>query len=62
MPVMIMVIKSISGREADSLKNKTSQSLITTMLAPVQAAKAIPVGICLIAMEKNQALAKPKTR
>jgi hypothetical protein len=32
------------------------------MLAPVQAAKAIAVGICFIAIEKNQAFASPKTR
>ncbi len=32
------------------------------MLAPVQAAKAIAVGICLMANEKNHAFPNPKTR
>lgn len=62
MPAIIMVINSISGKIIASLKNITSQTLSAMMLAPVQAAKAIPVGITFIAMEKNQALANPKIK
>ncbi len=62
MPAIIMVIKNISTHDIDSWKNKMSHSLIAIMLAPVQAAKAIAVGICFIAIEKNQAFASPKTR
>lgn len=62
MPAIIMVMKSISGPDIASWKKSISQTFRAIMLAPVQAAKAMPVGISLIAIEKNQALAKPKTR
>ncbi|MDB5157447.1 MAG: hypothetical protein JWR50_2154 [Mucilaginibacter sp.] len=62
MPVMISSIKKISDHEVGSRKNKVSASFIMIILAPVQAANAIAVGICLMASEKNQAFANPNTR